>query len=381
MNINPELPLINKGKPNKPDYVPAEHCRVEWGQHLGHKITEIPGLEDTDLQDLNLFTCRGPEHSQPWIKMVDQSSHLCFSSTQNRVLRNFGVRVENSLLEITGRELSAPDITYNGKEQIRPKVGAWPPRAKAPFQTGNLRSWAWIGFGESAFQPQKSVSDGIKELQRNLDRVCGWCPEPEDLPNQRITMAQGIATLSRELERAKVKGAQLVVLILQSRLAAETYNQVKFLGDIPHGIHTCCVLETHFAQANWHYFANVAPKITLKLGGVNHGLFRPHRLFQSASTMVVGYDVTHPTGRPNEVKKASPKRVALANVHKRCLARPKAKPGALKIGQMIPKRSRTSWAHRQRRPEPWAVVVLLLVSDGLTGDDGQHHHRSFRVST
>lgn len=305
MAIDPELPLVNKGRPNKPDYVPAEYCTLEWGQHLRLKITEIPGLSDTALQNLNLFTCRGPEHSQPWIKSVGNGSCMFFGEG-NQVLENFHVSVGSSLLEVTGRELSAPAITYTGAEPIRPRNGSWQPGAKRPFKTGTLRSWTWICFGGPFLKPPNGLNKGIEELQKHLERVCGGCPEPESLQSHRITDAQGIATLSRELGRAKVKGTQLVVLILPSKLPLETYNQVKFIGDIRHGIHTCCALSKHFQKPNWNYFANVALKITLKLGGVNHGLSSPHRLLQGPKTMVVGYDVTHPTGTPNESQESKP---------------------------------------------------------------------------
>lgn len=300
LDIDSGLPLINKGRPGKPEYVPAEYCSLEWGQHLRHKVTEIPGLSDTDLQNLSQFTCRGPEHSQPWITSVGHWSHMLYHPSENKVLQKFGVSVGGTLLEITGRELSAPAITYTGAEQIRPKDGSWAPRAKGPSKTDILKSWTWVFFGGSAPQPPWNLSNGITQLQGHLERVCGKCPEPEELQSHCITMTEGIARLSQELGRAKVKGVQLVVLILQSRLPLEIYNQVKFLGEIRHGIHTSCVLRHHFINANWNYFANVALKINLKLGGINQRLSRPHRLFQAAGTMVVGYDVTHPTGSANE---------------------------------------------------------------------------------
>lgn len=294
--IDSGLPLINKGRPNKPEYVPAEYCKLIWGQPLRHKVTEIPGLSDTDLQNLNHFTCRGPEHSRSWIESAGHWRHMFYNRSQNQVLQKFHVNVGSTLLEISGRELSAPVITYTGTEQIRPKDGSWPPRAKEPSKTGILRSWTWIQFGGFTTQPPGNLENGVNELKRHLERVCGECPAPEQVQSRCITMAQGIASLSQELGRAKVKGVQLVVLILPSRLPLETYSQVKFLGDIRHGVHTSCVLRGHFTKANWNYFANVALKINLKLGGVNHKLSKPHRLFQGAGTMVVGYDVTHPTG-------------------------------------------------------------------------------------
>lgn len=307
MTIDSNLPLINKGRPNKPEYVPAEYCELKWGQHLRLKVTEIPGLSETDLRNLNQFMCRGPEHSQKWIESVGFPSNMTFEFTQNLSFQNFHMTVSKSLMSVTGRELSAPAIKYTGTEQIRPKDGAWPARAIRPFKRGTLRAWTWICFGGPILQPPPDLANGIRELQRHLERVCERCPEPEDHQPRCITMAQGIARLSQELGRAKANRVQLVVLIFPKRLALEVYNQVKFVVDIQHGIHTCCVLQNQVTKANWNYFANVALKINLKLGGINHSLFKLDRLFQGVGTMVVGYDATHPTGSTKESPDSKPK--------------------------------------------------------------------------
>jgi len=57
-------------------------------------------------------------------------------------------------------------------------------------------------------------------------------------------------------------------------------------------------------------YANVGLKWNLKNGGVNHIVKNPIDIIKAGTTMVVGYDVTHPTNMPND-KNAAPSLVGL----------------------------------------------------------------------
>lgn len=63
--------------------------------------------------------------------------------------------------------------------------------------------------------------------------------------------------------------ARLVLIILPSAYTL-LYNRVKHIGDVKVGVHTVCVVGPKFAKAQSLYFANVALKLNLKLGGINH---------------------------------------------------------------------------------------------------------------
>ena len=89
--------------------------------------------------------------------------------------------------------------------------------------------------------------------------------------------------------------ARLVLVILPSSDAL-LYNRVKHTGDVKVGVHTVCVLRSNFVKQQAQYFANVALKVNLKLGGINQlvestGL----DIINEDRTMVVGVDVTHPS--------------------------------------------------------------------------------------
>lgn len=91
----------------------------------------------------------------------------------------------------------------------------------------------------------------------------------------------------------------------------EVYSKIKLLGDCTYGIHTSCVQDDKFRGANPRYFANVALKWNLKAGGVNHKLRNEFGIIKEGKTMVVGYDVTHPTNMPSGKSDSAPSLVGL----------------------------------------------------------------------
>lgn len=67
------------------------------------------------------------------------------------------------------------------------------------------------------------------------------------------------------------------------------------------GIHTVCVVRDKISGAKMTYLVNVAHKLNLKLGGINHKLPSDALgILDDGDTMVVGVDVTHPTSNSME---------------------------------------------------------------------------------
>uniref|UniRef100_A0A1Y1JSN9 Piwi domain-containing protein n=1 Tax=Photinus pyralis TaxID=7054 RepID=A0A1Y1JSN9_PHOPY len=99
---------------------------------------------------------------------------------------------------------------------------------------------------------------------------------------------------------------QHIMFILGQRDSGGLYTKIKRLGDCTHGIHTSCLVAKNlFKQKNFSYYSNVGLKINLKSGGVNHKLSNDFGLLKEGKTMLVGYDVTHPTNM-NVVKGNEP---------------------------------------------------------------------------
>jgi len=114
---------------------------------------------------------------------------------------------------------------------------------------------------------------------------------------------------------------ELILVILPDKYVA-LYNLVKYQGDIVHGIHTVCVVGSKFngpsnkGGYDLQYFANVALKINLKMGGVNQGLDAEKLdIVSQGKTMIVGIDVTHPSPGSTETAPSVAGVVASINKH------------------------------------------------------------------
>merc|ERR1712000_781492 len=87
-----------------------------------------------------------------------------------------------------------------------------------------------------------------------------------------------------------------LILVIIPHLDSSIYNRIKFVCDVKTGLLNACTLGSKFAKANDQYYANVALKFNLKLGGRNQYLDNTKiGIIAEGKTMVVGIDVTHPT--------------------------------------------------------------------------------------
>jgi len=95
------------------------------------------------------------------------------------------------------------------------------------------------------------------------------------------------------LLNVKLKPALILVMLANEDKAI--YEGVKHLCDVRLDVATVCVQSSKVRRRNPHYLANVALKVNIKLGGVNHKLdANSQGWLNGAPTMIVGMDVTHP---------------------------------------------------------------------------------------
>lgn len=79
-----------------------------------------------------------------------------------------------------------------------------------------------------------------------------------------------------------------IILIRLPKQETALYNRIKNFCDRTEGVHTVCVLERKCMNHDATYFANVALKFNLKLGGTNHILKEVDMgIISKGQTMVV----------------------------------------------------------------------------------------------
>lgn len=141
-----------------------------------------------------------------------------------------------------------------------------------------------------------AVSENMKKFETAM-RTNGVMVSPA-LQGRKVDLQYDTdPTLESVFKDAANKGLELLFIVLPYESSA-LYNYIKTLGEIKYGLRTQCVIGSKFMNPRGQpmYFANVALKVNLKVGGHNH-LVEQDRLSFIADdkTMLVGIDVTHPS--------------------------------------------------------------------------------------
>ncbi|KAI0391746.1 Piwi-domain-containing protein [Xylariaceae sp. FL0594] len=317
--VHAKYPPVNIGSRDKPTWIPAELVTLPDAQHFRKKLL---GSESADMLE---FACRSPFANATSISTIGRE---VLGLETSETLKHFGVQVSKSLLAVHGRVLTSPLVVYNDAKKtiktnktIEVANGRWKMTgckviAPAP---DTISRWFWV-----------SIHDGPQSrevLQKKSQLMKEWVDFMRN--NQGILMAetemQGWNELTvddkrpadaiRKLFHARAQQhAQFAFVILDgaSKANGDIYNAVKTLADVEFGFASQVVLFENMTQyehprhsknnPNYNVFearkqlwANLGLKVNLKMGGTNHKLSVTLPIVGQGRTMVVGYDVTHPT--------------------------------------------------------------------------------------
>ncbi|KAI0592854.1 Piwi-domain-containing protein [Biscogniauxia sp. FL1348] len=297
---DPKLPVINVGGRSRAVYMPAELLRVIPGQPVLRKTTP------DETRDMINFSCRSPVANAT---SIFDMGRRCLGLDGNKILDQFGVIVDKSLLTVKGRELPPPRILYINlklaKELVNVWEGGWNMNNVRFFTPGKeITRWSWVHIdnrGNWAHQKYNDVSDGVNDWVAFM-RSMGLkiAPQPQPNAGEKIVIRQlPLDDIRPTFARMKKQGVQFVFVVLPGRKTdTSVYNAVKLLADVEYGFHTVNVLQANLLKRGSdprQLYANLGLKVNLKMGGVNHKLENDVNIIKDGKTMVVGYDVTHPT--------------------------------------------------------------------------------------
>ncbi|RWA08504.1 hypothetical protein EKO27_g6616 [Xylaria grammica] len=295
--VNPKYPVVNVGSQVKPVYMPAELVEVIDGQPLRRKTTP------NETRDMINFSCRSPFANATSISTYGRQ---VLGLDNPEFLRRFGIQVGKTLLTVNGRELLPPTIVYKDK-QMKDKVvnvneGEWNMESVRVFKPGRaIERWFSISIdvsGHRAHQRFQEVSDNMRNwvgFLRTQGIAIGECllGDVEKVTVQHHSPADAIRPV---FQKMKAQNPQFVFVVLPGRKTdTEIYNAVKKLGDREFGYLSQIILQQNLLKNSPQVWANLGLKINLKMGGINHKLRDDVTIVKKKVTMVVGYDVTHPT--------------------------------------------------------------------------------------
>ena len=359
----PKAWLLNCGSRQNPVWIPPELCEVMPGQAFRGALNEY------QTKQMIKVAARLPGESA---RRIAHGADKVLEFQGNKPsLAAFGARVDSKMVLVKGRILTAPPLTLGGAEEpVHPTGASWNMRGRTCAKAVKVVNWSYLSLGVARFH-----STNLRTFREAL-RACGLGNEnlvnPQGfyapLPNSQDECDSEILKIFTDMSRAKVKIA-LVVLPSANNLL---YARVKYCGDVKTGIHSVCVLEENLEKGP-NYYANVALKFNLKMGGVNQLLPSQLGFLNQGTTMVVGIDVSHP---PPKSMEGTPSIAAVvASIDNeygqwpgsvRCQGSKEAKQEMVSTLQVMMEERLKAWIRRNGR----GPAKILIYRDGVS--EGQY---------
>ncbi|TCD61374.1 hypothetical protein EIP91_008543 [Steccherinum ochraceum] len=309
----PDLPLVDVGG-QKSNLLPAEVCEILEKQPFRGKL-----LDDHTAEMIKV-ACQPPNVNAQAI-VGRGLQELGFRDTADP-LGVFGVSIGNEMAVVPGRILPSPNIRY---AQGAPRVderASWNLRDVKFAQGGRLDNWGVLLIDDGNRDQFNGVQDpALHSLVQGFMDMC----RKSGMQVSNNPPRYAIASLPRKdrsdpiRKRAipvirtalmTIKPKPTMVLVILANNDKHVYSGLKHLCDVYLDLPSVCVQVSKIRKEKGQpqYFANVALKVNMKMGGVNHTLDSQRSasltFLKQQPTMLVGMDVTHPgfgtvTGTPS----------------------------------------------------------------------------------
>ena len=303
VTTNEKFPVLNVGNKDNPSYLPVEVCVIVPAQSSQAKL-------DPDQTAAMISVAVRPPHINAKSIAEDSSGTVGLSPQSNVYMRQYGISVAPKMITVPGRVLGHPQVRYKNNEAPFMFPASWnqQDRNRNPIKfstSGSMGSWGamMIAMGQMpyAFNNPAQLNDTVGDFRQALMALGINAPAPRESQIVRI-LGPDDPSLEDALTSSNQPSLLLVILPVKQ---APLYNRVKHIADTKAGVHTICVVGSKLANPKGQdkYFANVALKFNLKLGGINHTIdSNKLGIISEDKTMVVGLDVTHPS--PGSAKTA-----------------------------------------------------------------------------
>ncbi|KAK7042157.1 protein argonaute-2 [Favolaschia claudopus] len=279
--------------------IPLELCFVLRGQ-LVRK--EIP---DEKKADLVAFATKKPkERLESITKGMDILAY-----GQSEYVRKFGLTVTPQVVSTQARVLNPPTLKYGQGSKapnVQPRNGSWNMADKKFFRPSKIATWVLIVL-------DGRVNDNLlADVSRGFVEGCvlsGMTVTNRDPIVKRIN---GQSKIPPQLQAAgadcfaKYKLPPTLFVVILPEGGNDLYTIVKHWGDVDKGVATQCLKSRNCTRANLQFWANIALKVNVKLGGTNVVTDPTSSTILSdprTPTIIMGADVMHPGagthGRPS----------------------------------------------------------------------------------
>ncbi len=306
----PNLPLVDVGG-QKSILLPPEVCSILPGQPFRGRLL------DEQTGEMIKVAAKTPNVNANAIT-VSGLRELGFlrGSNVSPILDVFGVTIGNEMAVVPGRILTPPRIRYGKGEQSVDDRASWNLRNVVFAEGSKLGAWTVLvikdgnrreEFGDAQDPELRGVIQGFASMCRTCGISVPQAPPliavaelPRKDPQDPIR-SHAINVIRSALMATKQKPSFLLVIL--SNGDKHIYSGLKHLCDVYLDVPNVCVQagKIRKERGQLQYYANVALKVNMKLGGMNHSVDDPSlSKLRQPPTMLVGMDVTHPG--PSTVK-------------------------------------------------------------------------------
>ncbi|CAL9049163.1 unnamed protein product [Musa banksii] len=288
------LPCLQVGNTQRPNYLPMEVCKIVDGQRYSKRLNE------KQITALLRVTCQRPhERERDIIQTVHQNAYH-----EDPYAKEFGIKISQKLASVEARILPAPWLKYHdtGREKdCLPRIGQWNMMNKKMVNGGRVNNWTCINFSRNIYE---NVAHGFCHELAKMCQISGMefalepvLPPLSARPDQVERALKSCYHDAMNILQPLGKELDLLIVILPDN-NGPLYGDLKRICETDLGLVSQCCLTKHVFKKNKQYLANVALKINVKVGGRNtvlmDALSRRIPLVSDRPTIIFGADVTHP---------------------------------------------------------------------------------------
>ena len=294
----PDLPLVDVGG-KKQNFLPPEVCEILEKQPFKGKLL------DAHTAEMVRVACQ-PANINAEAIVGQGLAELGFSQPVTSPLNAFGMSVGQEMAVVPGRILPPPNIRYAQGAPSVDERASWNLRNVKFHVGGRLANWAALVIRDNGRDDFSGPTDPeLTKILRGFSKMCKNSGMNVDNKLPPIAVAQLPPKNSSDPLRKKaiqmIRSALMtinpkpsLVMVMLSSSDKHIYSGLKHLCDVYLDLATVCVQSTKIRsdKGRVRYYANVALKVNMKLGGVNHRLESTIvQWLGQVPTMLVGMDV------------------------------------------------------------------------------------------
>lgn len=296
----PDLPVVDIGSGKRQNLIPPELCEIVESQPFKGKL-----LDDHTAEMIKV-ACQPPNVNGAAI--VERGLPDLGISPNAATLVAFKIAIGTEMSVVPARILPPPSICYGKGVPKVDERASWNLRDVKFAKGAKLVQWAVLVIKDGNPRDEFSQDNEgeLRQIVKDFAQMCSksgmtvedyqppivWAHLPKrerSDPTRKATMSHLRTVLTSHKPKPKM------ILIMLSSGDKHVYAGIKHLCDVYLDVTTVCVQSSKIKKGQPQYYANVALKVNMKMGGVNHVLDQKNLTWlKKQPTMLVGMDVTHP---------------------------------------------------------------------------------------